>query len=259
MDVSMVYRAIPAAYRSLLGNAFTESTEPNNETGFYLGFSFRPFPHWQLDAYIDQFRFPWLKWLLDAPGNGSEWMGQLSFIQRKKMELNMRLSHWRKPVYQSSDNVIGYPVPAGRTNWRIQIEQKLNERVTLRSRVECSWFKKESDNQETGYSVYGEISWRPARKKYLFNGRIQRFETGSYDSRIYAYEKDVLYSQAVPAFSGKGYRYYFNLQLDLFKNLAIWVRWAQTRYDDISGIGSGPEFIEGDRKSEIKLQLVYSR
>ena len=60
--------------------------------------------------------------------------------------------------------------------------------------------------------------------------RLQYCETDGYDSRIYAYENDVLYSYSIPAFSGKGYRYYINLQLDTGKRLSIWARWAQTLY-----------------------------
>lgn len=86
---------------------------------------------------------------------------------------------------------------------------------------------------------------------------MQYFETGSYDSRIYAYESDVLYSFSIPAFSGKGYRFYLNLSFAASKRLTCWLRLAQTYYPDQSKIGSGLEEINGSRKTEVRAQLKF--
>jgi hypothetical protein len=86
---------------------------------------------------------------------------------------------------------------------------------------------------------------------------LQYFETGGYNSRIYAYENDVLYSYSIPAFFDKGYRYYFNINYDLKRNLSIWVRWAQTINSDKTTIGSGLDEIPGSHRSEIKVQALW--
>ena len=89
------------------------------------------------------------------------------------------------------------------------------------------------------------------------NIRLQYFNTEGYNSRLYAYENDVLYSFSIPVFYNKGYRYYANINYDLNKKISFWIKWAQTLYRDKSLIGTGLDEIKGNSKSEIKLQIAY--
>jgi hypothetical protein len=87
--------------------------------------------------------------------------------------------------------------------------------------------------------------------------RLQYFETDSYDSRIYAYENDVLYSYSIPPFSDKGFRYYVTFNYDLTKKISFWLRWAQTIYKDRKTVGSGLDEILGNKRSDLKIQARY--
>src|SRR5690606_28224249 len=42
VDLALVYRRISVAYQSVAGNAFTENSQPANESGLYMGVAFRP-------------------------------------------------------------------------------------------------------------------------------------------------------------------------------------------------------------------------
>ena len=94
-------------------------------------------------------------------------------------------------------------------------------------------------------------------KPFLGSIRLQYFETNGYNSRLYAYENDVLYNFSIPVFYDKGYRYYINLNYDLNKQFSFWIKWAQTIYEPKTFIGSGLDEIKGNTKSEIKLQMLY--
>lgn len=98
-----------------------------------------------------------------------------------------------------------------------------------------------------------------------YNFRIMLFATDGFDSRIYSYEQDVLFNASVPALDGKGIRYYVNAHRTMkFGNRKsgpradLYVRWAQTVYADKQTIGSGIDEINGNKKSEIKVQLIFS-
>jgi hypothetical protein len=93
---------------------------------------------------------------------------------------------------------------------------------------------------------------------FAINGRIQYFETDGFDSRLYAFENDVLYSYSIPQFMGKGLRYYTNASWDVNKKMTVWARWSQTIYSNQNSISSGLDRIEGNKRSEIKLQLLYN-
>ena len=119
------------------------------------------------------------------------------------------------------------------------------------------WFSKKGPDPSQGFLIYADIIYKPVMKPFSANLRLQYFETDSYNSRLYAYENDVLYSFSIPVFYDKGYRYYLNLNYDLTKKLTAWVRIAQTINPDRSSIGSGLDEIAGNRKTEVKLQVMY--
>lgn len=90
---------------------------------------------------------------------------------------------------------------------------------------------------------------------FTFTLRYAVFDTKSYDSRVYAYENDVLYSYSVPALYYKGQRAYFIVNWDITRNFEIWVRVASTIYDNQTqqSVGSLNQ-IDSNHKTELKLQ-----
>jgi hypothetical protein len=142
-------------------------------------------------------------------------------------------------------------------NVRTQVNYKFSPVITFRNRVEMVWYNKKGQDAQHGFLAFADVLYKPLLKNYSVGVRLQYFETDGYDSRLYAYENDVLYSYSIPVFYDKGFRYYFNLSYDLNKQTAIWLRWAQTVFQDKTTIGSGLDEIPGNKKTEIKLQLQY--
>ena len=269
VDISFVQRTISKAYQSINGNAFTENTYPTNETGFYLGATIRPAAGWRLDVYGDVYKFPWLKYLVDAPSQGKDFLAQLTFTPNKQVEIYTRFRNETKQANQSDPlppvggagvgfaTVTNYLVSIPKQSWRTQMSYKLNTAISLRNRVELMWYNKHSENKESGFLTFIDFIYKPLLTKYSGVLRLQYFETDSYDSRIYAYENDVLYSYSIPAFSDKGFRYYLTLNYDIAENISVWFRWAQTLYRDRNTVGSGLDEIEGNKKSELKVQIRW--
>ena len=258
VDLSIVQRAINKEYQAVYGNAFTENTHPTNENGIYAGISIRPWPGWRIDMYADFYKFPWLKYLTDAPGYGKDFLAQLTFTPNKQLEIYSRFRNESKQ-YNQPDNitVTNYLVLVPKQSWRTQISYKINQAITLRERIEMLWHDERDINKENGFLNFFDFIYKPFLKPYSGNVRLEYFETDGYNSRVYAYEDDVLYSFSIPGFFGKGYRYYINLNYDLKRNLSIWLRWAQTIYLDQDKIGSGLDEITGNHRSEIKIQGMW--
>ena len=258
VDISFVQRTINKAYQSINGNAFTENTYPTNETGFYLGATIRPGNGWRLDAYGDIYKFPWLKYLVDAPSHGKDFLAQLTYTPNKQVEIYTRFRNETKQANQAGNiTVTNYLTSIPKQSWRTQISYKLNTAFSLRNRAELLWYNKSDINKETGFLTFMDIIYKPLLEKYSAVLRLQYFETDSYNSRIYAYENDVLYSYSIPAFFDKGFRYYITANYDINKNLSIWLRWAQTIYRDRNTVGSGLDEINDNKRSELKLQARF--
>lgn len=256
IDVSLLHRYISKDYQALYGNAFTENTLPNNERGFYAGMNIKPFPAISLQLYSDLYKFPWLKYRTDAPSEGKDFMAQLIYEPDKKIEIYTRYRYESKQINETQDGFTNYVVDKPRQNWRVHFSYILSPQFTFRSRVDMLWYDKEGKSKEEGFLFFTEGIYKAA-SSLTANLRLQYFETNGYNSRLYAYENDVLYSYSVPAFFDKGFRYYCNINYDVGKKFSVWVRWAQTLYKNKETVGSGLDEINGNRRSQVKLQVIY--
>jgi hypothetical protein len=127
----------------------------------------------------------------------------------------------------------------------------------LKNRVEATFYDKQGKPQR-GYLMFQDILLRPEEFPLSVSFRYALFSTDGWDSRIYAYENDVLYAFSVPAYFERGQRFYFMLKTDAFKNPKIWLRFARTVYRNKTNIGSGADKINSNHKTEIKVQLKFS-
>ena len=202
---------------------------------------------WKLDAYADIFHFPWLKFGIDAPVRGSEYLCQLTYTPNRKISLVIRYRSETKPANPPGNtSVTNEPVIYRRSNFRVHVNCQLNTDWTVRSRAEFVKYGMVDENAEEGFLSFIDVLYKPMRKPYGLVARWQYFETDSYDSRIYAYENDVQYSYSAPAFSGKGIRYYVSMNHDIGKKISVWLRVAQTMINANS------------IKTEARLQLRFA-
>jgi hypothetical protein len=258
VDIAVVQRSIAKNYQAVNGNAFTENTYPTNENGIYAGITVRPAIAWRLDAYGDIYQFPWLKSQVDAPSSGRDFLAQLTYTPNRQVEIYTRFRNESKQANQTDNTTAtNYLVQLPKQNWRVQTAFKINPTITLRNRVEMVWYNKKDESAEKGFLVFADAIYKPMMKPFSGILRLQYFETDGYNSRLYAYENDVLYSYSIPVFFDKGCRYYLTLNYDLSKRTSFWLRWAQTIYRGKKIIGSGLDEISGNRKTEIKLQARY--
>jgi hypothetical protein len=257
IDLSFLQRIISPAYQSVYGSSFTANTAVTNESGWYSGISIRATPACRVDAYADFFYFPWLKYGVDAPSRGADFLVQFTYRPNRALEIYSRFRTISRETNKvgngSATNLLERTI---KKNWRTHLSFQLFPGFTLRSRVELV----EVDTfgiKGRGFLGYIDVFYKPLMKPFSFSARAQFFETDDYDTRLYAYENDVLYSYSIPAFYNKGIRFYFNGNYDIGKKISFWLRWSKTIYDGASSLGSGLDEIKGNKRTEINLQLRY--
>jgi hypothetical protein len=257
-DISIVYRNISKKYQSLYTNAFTENTLPSNEKGLYLGLSLHPASSWRINAFADFYKFPWLKYLVDGPSGGVNYLVMTTFKPNKVLEVYVLYRFETKAKNYSPFQLTITPL-ANRPwqNVRAQIIYSINSTVTFRNRIEFIWFDAKGTARQNGFLSYADLIYSPIQKKYSGNIRVQYFNTDSYDSRMYAYENDVLYNYSIPVFYEQGFRYYVNLNYKLNKKMAVWLKWSQSIYANKKTIGTGIDEIEGNKRTGIALLFQY--
>ncbi|MEJ7586250.1 MAG: hypothetical protein WKI04_01685 [Ferruginibacter sp.] len=166
-------------------NAFTESTFPTNEKGLYAGISIRPNAFWRIDAYADFYKFPWLKYLVDATSTGTDYLLQASYKPNRQLDMYFRYRTESKAKnFNPADLVLSPVVPKLKQSVRSQIGYKLNSTLTVRNRVEILWFDKKGAGAQHGFLSYIDCIIKPLMKRYSGSVRLQYFDTDGYDSRL---------------------------------------------------------------------------
>jgi hypothetical protein len=257
LTVSVVNRNYPRDFNYLYARGFGESSTTRNEKGTYAGLVFRPDRYWTLSGFIDYFNFPWLRFGADAPSKGHEYLGQLTWAPSRQFSMYIRGRRKMKEINTSKPVEADYLVYRIQDNYRFNLSYKISQAVTIHSRVEWVNVSNEENPNEKGLMVYQDIVFKPLSSPLSGSLRYGLFDTDSYDSRIYAYENDIQYSYSIPAFYNKGYRYYLTLRYKVMKNIDVWARFAQTVYTNQKTFGSGLDEINGNKRSEIKLQVRY--
>lgn len=256
LDISVMARHYARNFHTFYGNTIREATRPVNERGAYAGISWSPKRQWQWSAYFDYFRFPWQKFQVNAPSCGYDYF--LHALWKPSKRLNAYLLFHQKhkqvndPASESDEPPLIWSVKRTAT---LNIDYELPLRCAFRTRVQYGGLKNAQAKGSNGFTVVQDVTWYLARIE--MSGRMAFFKTDDYDSRQYVYEKDMLYAFSIPAYYNTGTRHYLMLRYTLSKQLKIWLRWSQTRYSDIDKISSGLNEIDGNKRSEAKVQVMY--
>ena len=257
MDISLVYRNISKNYHSQNANAFTENSTVENEIGFYTGISLRPKEGLQLNAYMDFFKSPWLKYQINAPGVVIEYLLQGTYKYSKKLFFSSQFKLSRKKANQNQLDAVILPLGiAQQQNIRLQVNFSLSNSLSIRNRIEFLSYEKSGLIKNNGYLLFIDCYYKPMMKPFSANARLLFFDTDNYSSRIYAYESDLPYFFSIPSFYGNGLRLCLNLNYDVNKNCSFWLKWDNTVYYNQSFIGTASEQIKGNKNAHLKAQIL---
>ncbi len=250
-ELSMVYRNINKTYFSYFSGSFTESSRVNDEQGMYLGLKVFPVSRWIIVGYVDFFWHQWIKYTTAAPSRGTEFLFQLSYQPIRRTNIYLRFFQEDKEQRLISTTQ-RYNCRQLINRLRFNFTHDFNPQISIKNRVEFSFYSKQ--NQERGFLVYQDFSYRPTERRYAMNGHLAYFKTDGYNSRLYAYENDLLYAFSIPALYGNGIRGCLNFQHHLGDRLTFWLKLAST-WQFVQN--EGEELVAASRKSELKLQIRY--
>lgn len=257
VSLSILHRNYQKNYHSFYNQAISEASMALNETGFYTGLSINPNSKWEWFGYIDLFKFPWLRFGVDAPSQGYELFSQLTYKPSKRVKLIARYQSKTKEENDDLKNTIKAIVQVQKQNYRLEFSHQLNDDFLLRNRVEVSQTEKAMNAMDVGYLIYQDVVYSPLQSKFAGNIRVAYFDIPNYDARIYAYENDVLYSYTIKMYQNRGVRYYVNGRYTIKKGLDFWLKYSVSQYLNQKKVGSGLDQITGNTGSEIRLQFRY--
>lgn len=253
----LLYRNYARNYHSFFNQGLAESTTASNEKGLYTGMNLKFNTKLELSCNVDFFRFPWFKFRVDGPSQGHELLTQLTYSFNKNLKVAGRFRLQQKEENSTEDNFTGGLEVVQKQNYRIELNYRVSNSFSLRNRAELSTYTKGRNAKEFGFLSYQDVIYNPLNSKFSGNMRFAVFDTGGFNSRIYAFENDVLYAYSVPAYQGRGMRCYLNGRYTPGRGVDVWLRYALLNYSEQETVGSGNDMISGNRRSEVKVQLRF--
>lgn len=255
LDLLVIYRNYDKAFHSLYSTAFGESSDNTGERGIYFGAQARINKKVSVNAYYDQFKFTYYKWLTNDVSIGREFFGQLNYEARRGSSFYLRLRN-KVTERNTKEDVFGLKgqVQIIKNTVRLNYDQRINDQWSFKTRIE--WVGHQyGDVKSNGLLFFQDLKFNFRKIPLTVYGRYAIFNTDNYDSRIYAYENDLLGVFSIPSYYYKGIRTYLMLKYEIGRTVDIWFRWDVFSYANQDSISSGLEEIQGNEKTTVKLQL----
>lgn len=255
VEMAMLYRNYGRDFHTFFGTALGEGTRNINESGIYWGIKIQALKGLNFAAYYDYFRFPWLRFRVDAPSDGYEYLLRADYKINREASIYFQFREERKARNLSSDDsqtAFRAIDEALRKNYILNFDYRPRGILSLKTRLQFSSFNFAGQYSQ-GYALAQDFSLDLG--KLRLDARFAIFDTDDFDNRQYVYERDVLWAFSIPAYNGVGLRNYILATYKLSEHLQFWLRYARFDFRDRDIVGTGAEAIEGTTRSEIKAQV----
>lgn len=254
----VLYRYYDRRYQALFGNAFSQGSTVQNEQGVYMGLQLTPIAHWKLSVYADLFRFPWLKYGIDAPSGGQEYMAQIDYTPSRNFSTYLRYKYRQKEKNGTfeNDNLLRIN-PYKQHRIRFQQVYNFSSPFIFKTSLDGILFDDPIKKLNKGIMISQSIGWKPTTLPLQMDGYLAWFHTDDYNSRVSSYEKNILYAFNMPSFYGDGMRFALTFRLDIWKRLSLSAKLAHTHYWDRDLIGTDTEEISGSDKTDLYALLRW--
>ena len=258
-SISISYRNYAKDYHAFFAQSFQVQSNLANEESLNLGFTFHPTRKIEWMNRLDYVKFPGMKYRTKLPSYSFLGRTQLSYIWYRKGHLRLRYQYkFYQENFNADQKEFKGIADVSRQQLRLIFLYKLNNSLQIGNQVEVKEFHKTNFGKQHAIMVYQDLIWNRPKWKIGGNLRLAYFSSDSYEARLFAYERDVLYGFSFPSYFRKGFRTYLNQKLRPIKGIDIWLRYALTHYFADDKLGSGLDEIAGNNKSDIKVQIRYS-
>lgn len=258
LSLLVLHRYYDRRYQAFFGNAFGQNSSVQNEQGVYAGMQWTPFAHFKLSMYADVFRFPWLKYGVDAPSSGQEYMVRLDADPGKNFAWYLRYKYRKKEKNRTLENESTLNIlPYSQQRFRLQFLYGIRSVWILKTSADYVYYGEWKGKRSLGWMISQGAGWKPSNFPFQSDIYMAYFHTDDYYSRINSYEKNILYAFNMPSFYGKGIRLSLSFRWNILDKLSLSGKLGHTYYADRNVIGTDQEEIEGHNKTDLYVLLRY--
>lgn len=252
----LVHRYYAHDYWAMFANAFSEGSTPQNENGWYVAAEAAPLAGWRFFFSGDFFSFPWWKYRISKPSQGMEFRFQTTYEPCEELTVyaNYRYKRRERDVTGTSGEVT-LPTHHHKARFRLSYT---TDAWKLQTTADYNVFRQDTFSPQQGWHLTQSCTYVfPWHTLFPLSASLQGtyFDTDDYDSRVYVYERGLLYTFYTPSYSGEGFRYSAILRCDVGKTLMLLFKFGYTHYLDRDEISSGDDLIRSNKKADLQMQF----
>lgn len=257
-SLSLVHRYYSPNYFSPYALAFAESSFPSNEHGIYVGMQATPNVKWTINSYADIYNFPASKSSVNAPSQGRDYLFNVKYKPNREWNAYVRVRFELKEKNARENTTLeDFIIWGDKSNFRFHINYKISKSLSLKNRVEYSLYEEDLQPTSRGYMIFQDLSYKLFTSPISISARYTIFNTDDYNSRIYAYENNVLYAYSIPAYYYRGMRVYAVVRYKVVDGIDFWVKYSHTNYANRNSVLSGNDEINGNKINFFTAQLRF--
>jgi hypothetical protein len=254
-QISIVHRYFGVDYQNWYGSGFISSSRNSGEYGLQVDIKVELPKKWLVELMTDISHSLWASYDLNAPSGQKEVriLAEKAWPQARSMAFSFRYLQNSMTDPESSAWVC-HPLNISRYKFRLEGRFEAKPGFRLKTRVECNLVPKTEQVINPGWLIFQDIEFSPYGIDAKIWLRVCFFDVLNYESRIYAYENDVLYDFTSFMHYGKGIRGIMMFRWTPVDWLDLWLRLSTVYYTN-RHIGSGWDEVDGNRQNEIEIQV----
>jgi hypothetical protein len=244
LTINFLFRNYNPGYTTFFGQGPGSGSKTANEKGVFGNFIFEAARHLFISGGCDIQHFSWLKYHCSAPSYGVRKEIKARYLPTEK--LMIEASYYYRLSMSDSSETQGIPDQKKviTRSLKASVRYSVHDNLTLGTRIDFNFV---NPSGSRGMILFQEISYSFRKVPFTLWARYCLFNTDDWDSRIYTYENDLLYSYSIPALYGQGSRSYIMVKWKI-RNFAE----LRIKYGTTSSVTNGKSLENTD---EIKMQF----
>jgi len=244
LTINALYRDYDPGYVCFHGRGPGIGSSTRNEQGILVNFVFEAARHLFISAGSDIHYFPWLKYRCSSPSWGKKQEIRIKYVPSEKIIAQFSYHHRMTMYDKQGETAIPELQETNNNTFRTSVRYAYSGNLTFTTRIDYNFVNPAGSN---GILLLQDVNYKWNSIPLTMWFRYCLYNTDNWDSRIYTYENDLLYSYSIPALSSKGSRSYFMVKYEFGDMAEVRIKYGITTLSEAMNIY--------ENRNELKLQF----
>ena len=204
--INFLFWKYAPGYISFHGKGPGGSSGSYSEQSLLGNFTFEAARHLFINGGCYIQHFPWLKYRCSSPSMGVKREAGIKYMPTAKLAFDCIYSYRLSMADYSQKPGVPVLTQMVSRSLKFVVRYSIYDNLTLSTRIDYKIIEPSSGK---GVLLLEDLNYRVRSFPLSLWLRYCTFNTDDYDSRIYTWENDLLYTFSIPALYGNGSRFYF--------------------------------------------------